>query len=656
MDLHRISGSLLLLLSTVVSVLTGCAIAPTHPALADAALPALVPVRDFVANVEGTSLYRVSPDGASLAWKGVNGLKSVVWVKTLASGETRAIAVRAQAIVWSGDSRFLFLTVDSTGDEDTHVFAVDMARSDAQPVDLTPFQGTRSRIQRRIENSADVVVVSNARDKKVFDLYRIDPVTGTRTLLAQNSGNVTSWAVDREGRLRARSVQDGDDRYLQLRDGDAWRTTLRWQKDENWWIADYVPGTNTVWAASSRGRDKEALVRLDLETGAEEVIHEEAEVDVEQVLMSRRGNAPLAVYSMPGYPRAKYFDKGLAARLEPLGGGAPAAVHVSSMADDERTMTVSVGTDRGWKYYLLRDASTAPVLLGESNTSGLASSLAPTRPIAYAARDGLRIHGYLTLPPGVRARALPMVLLVHGGPWSRDLWTYQGTSRSVQQFLANRGYAVLQVNYRGSSGYGRAFMEKAVGEFAGKMHDDLIDGVRWAVAEGVADPARVAIYGASYGGYSALVGATMTPETFACAVDLVGMSDLSRLIENAPAYWSLGLPWWKRYVGDPADPAQRKVMDAKSPINHVASVRAPLLIMHGVNDPRVKFDQSEHMVAALRGAGKEVEFVSFKGDGHGNQKWSNNLAMYRKTEDFLARCLGGRSSGFDYYQLGAWAF
>ena len=573
-------------------LLGGCAVAPTHPALWDQPLPPLIPVREFVANVEGTSQYRVSPDGALLAWKGISGLKPVVWVKTLASGKIRAIPLRAQSFVWSGDSRFLLLTVDRTGDEDTHVFAVDVARSDAQPVDLTPFKGTRSRIQRRVENSADVVVTSNERDKKVFDLLRIDPVTGARTLVAQNPGNVISWSVDRDGRLRARSVQDGEAGYLQVPEGGAWRTTLRWQKGEVWWIADFVPGTNTAWAVSSRGRDKEALVRIDLESGAEEVVHQESEVDVEQVLMSRRTHAPLAAYSMPGYPRARYFDAALAARLEPLSGGAPAAVHVTSMADDEQTMTVSIGTDRGWKYYLLRDAATPPVLLGESNTSGVASSLAPTRPIAYTARDGLRIHGYLTLPTGAEARALPMVLLVHGGPWTRDAWTYQGTSRSVQQFLANRGYAVLQVNYRGSTGYGRAFMEKAVGEFAGRMHDDLVDGVRWAVAEGVADPARVAIYGASYGGYSALVGATMTPETFACAVDVVGMSDLSRLVENAPAYWSLGLPWWKRYVGDPADPAQRKILDAKSPINHVSKVRAPLLIMHGVNDPRVKIDQS----------------------------------------------------------------
>ena len=257
---------------------------------------------------------------------------------------------------------------------------------------------------------------------------------------------------------------------------------------------------------------------------------------------------------------------------------------------------------------------------------------------------------------GAAPQRLPTVLLVHGGPWARDRWGDGATSRAMQQFLANRGYAVLQVNYRGSSGYGRNHMEKARGEFAGRMHDDLVDGVRWAVERGVADPQRVAIYGASYGGYSALVGATFTPEVFACAVDVVGVTDIARLLEAAPPYWELGLPWWHRYVGNPAVPEDRARMDAKSPPYRAEHAQKPILIMHGVNDPRVKLEQSEWMVAALRKAGKQVDYVTFTGDGHGNQRWPNNLTMYRKTEDFLAQCLGGRTSGFDYYQLGAWAF
>ena len=272
-----------------------------------------------------------------------------------------------------------------------------------------------------------------------------------------------------------------------------------------------------------------------------------------------------------------------------------------------------------------------------------------------SSRDGLQIHGYLTLPAGVEPKNLPMVLYVHGGPWARDRWGNEGQGRNTQM-MANRGYAVLQVNYRGSSGYGRAFQDKAIGEFAGKMHDDLIDGVNWAVKSGVADPAKVAIYGASYGGYAAMLGATITPEVFACAVNVVGVTSLGRLLETVPPYWELGLPWWYRFVGDPAKPVDRAIMDAKSPLFHAAKATKPILILHGVNDPRVKLEQSELMVAALQKAGKQVDFVTVKGDGHGNFKWNNNMTLFRKTEDFLAKCLGGRSSGFDYYQLGAWAF
>ena len=649
---------MVLFLALSAAHLSGCGIAPTHPALQSQALPPLIPVRDFVANREGSGSYRVSPDGKKLAWMGVDGIRSAVWVKTIGQDDARSFAVRARGIAWSGDSRFVLLTVDRTGDEDTHVFAAAVdADKGAQPLDLTPFTGTRSSIVRVVSGSADVVMASNLRDKKVFDLYRVDAASGQRTLMATNPGNASGWFVDRDGRLLARVLLEGEYGVLQRpEEGALWRTTAQWSRNEKLWLADAAPDGKSAWAVSSRGRDKAALVRLDLESGAEQVLYADPVVDIEAVLISRKTRMPLMAHSMPGYPRQEIFDDDLRARLAPLADGQPAAIYVNSIDSEERAMTVSVSTDRGTRSYLLAGPSAAPELLGETSVSLLAPSLGTTTPITYASRDGLLIHGYLTVPPGLEAKQLPMVLLVHGGPWARDTWTLGGSNRSPQQFFANRGYAVLQVNYRGSSGYGRAFQEKAVGEFAGKMHDDLIDGVRWAVQGGVADPKRVAVYGASYGGYAALLGATLTPEVFACAVDVVGVTDLARLLETAPPYWELGLPWWKRFVGDPADPAQRKVMDARSPVNLAGHAQKPILIMHGVNDPRVKFEQSTRMVAALREQGKDVEFVSFQGDGHGNQKWSNNLTMYRKTEDFLARCLGGRSSGFDYYQLGAWAF
>jgi len=241
---------------------------------------------------------------------------------------------------------------------------------------------------------------------------------------------------------------------------------------------------------------------------------------------------------------------------------------------------------------------------------------------------------------------------VHGGPWARDEWGFD----DMMQFLSNRGYAVLQVNYRGSTGYGRDYMFAAEGEFAGRMHQDLIEAVDWAVEQGISDPDKVAIMGGSYGGYATLVGMTMTPTRFACGIDIVGVSDLASLLENVPAYWRPNMHLWDRFVGDPDKPADRERMKQKSPLYHADKAINPLLILHGANDPRVHQDQSDRMVEALEAAGKPVEYVVIGGEGHGFGHWKNQLTFYRKTEDFLADCLGGRSSGFDYYQLGSWAF
>ncbi|AMM25591.1 S9 family peptidase [Variovorax sp. PAMC 28711] len=639
-------------------LLAGCASSPTHPSLASGALPELVPVRSFVASREATGAYRVSPDGRKLAWGGTSGLTGAIRVKTIGQSEERAFPMRARRFVWSGDSRFIVAMADPSGNEDTQVYVVPADRPDASFVNRTPFAGTKVGLTRVIEGSADVIVETNQRDRKVFDPYRLNLETGRLDRLAINPGSVGWWGADSTGRLRARLLLEGDQSRLQLPGPTpeaAWRTAFSWSRFESVRFLDFAD-EQTVWALSNRGRDRLELVKLRLDTGEETPVFAVPDVDLDNVLLGKQSRAPLMAYAMPGYPRVDVFDESLKQRLAVLKDDQPAEIAVTSKDDSDRVMTVAVTSDRGTRYHLLNADGGAPVFLGETRLSLISAALTSTQPIDFISRDGLKIHGYLTLPKGVAPRNLPMVLLVHGGPWARDRWGDEGAARTLQQFLANRGYAVLQVNYRGSTGYGRAFMEKAIGEFAGRMHDDLIDGVRWAVARGVADPERVAIYGASYGGYSALVGATFTPETFACAIDVVGVSDLARLVETAPPYWGLGLAWWRRYVGDPANPEQRRLMDAKSPVYRADQVQKPILIMHGVNDPRVKLEQSERMVDALRKAGKNVEFVTFKGDGHGNQRWPNNLTMYRHTEDFLAKCLGGRTSGFDYYQLGAWAF
>lgn len=645
-----------LLLSLAVIVgLSGCAIAPTHPSLIDAKLPALIPIHDFVANTESTGGYAVSPDGKKLAWIGSQGISPALWVKTIGQNDAKAFVKRPRYYRWSADSQLIALVADQGGDEDNHIFVGKVAGTDTKLVDLTPFSKTRSDILGTVDGSSDIIITSNQRDKKVFDLFRLDLKTGKTTPMAVNSGSVAWWGVDKSGQLRARVVLEGEASLLQILETNAtWKTTAQWSRFDTLYPLDFDKSSQSAWVMSNRGRDKIALVKIELATGIETVVHAVPEVDVDRVYISKKTHQPMMVHSMPGYPRQEIFDVSLKARLDDLvaqTANQQADVRVSSSDDSERSFTVVLATDKGTKNYLLSDQSIEPVFLGGSNISRM-TGLADMKPISYSARDGLTINGYLTLPSGVEAKNLPMVLFVHGGPWARDRWN----DNVFTQVLANRGYAVLQVNYRGSSGYGKAFQEKAIAEFAGKMHDDLIDGVQWAVKTGVADPAKVAILGASYGGYAAMVGATFTPQVFACAVNQVGVTDLARLLETAPPYWELSLPWWQRYVGNPAKPENRAAMNAKSPLYKANKATKPILIMHGVNDPRVKIEQSELMVAALKKAGKEVEYLTFQGDGHGNQKWNNRLAMLRKTEDFLATCLGGRSSGFDYYQLAAWAF
>ena len=644
-----------------VIYLSGCAIAPTHPSLTSASLPALIPVRDFVADRESTGGYSVSPDGQKLAWMGTSGITPALWVKSIAKvgakDDAKAFLTRARYYRWSADSQYLAIVTDSGGDENAHIYVGKVQGSDTKLVDVTPFEKTTSHISRVIDGGSEIVVTSNRRDKKVFDPYILDLSTGKFTLITTNPGNVAYWGMDREGMLRGRVMVEGEQSLLQVpnsADFSSWKTTAKWSRFDSVHAVELAEGGKWAWALSNRGRDKQALVKLDLATGDEAVVYEVPEVDVDRVLISRKTQRPLLAYSMPNYPRLEVYDAAMKQQLQKLAGSQPASMVVTSIDNAESTYTVSVATAKGSKSYLISGAAES-LLLGENSLSRLANLLSTSKPISYTSRDGLQIHGYLTLPEGTAGKNLPMVLYVHGGPWARDRWGNEGQGK-VSQMMANRGYAVLQVNYRGSSGYGRAFQEKAIGEFAGKMHDDLIDGVNWAVKTGVADPAKMAIYGGSYGGYAAMVGATFTPDVFACAVNIVGVTSLARLLETAPPYWELGLPWWYRFVGDPAKPADRAIMDAKSPVFHAAKATKPILILHGVNDPRVKLEQSELMLAALQKAGKQVDYVTFKGDGHGNFKWNNNMTLFRKTEDFLAKCLGGRSSGFDYYQLGAWIF
>lgn len=650
-------------LALAASLLAGCATGPTHPSLRPpagevaTALPPLLPVRRFVADLDATGAYQISPDGRQLLWSGRVGLGPGLFVQDLATGRTRSFKVRALAR-WARDSRHVLLHLDMNGDENTHLVQMDTAAEAPVLKDLTPFPGAKSHLHGLLDDSPDLLVESNRRNPQVFDLYRYRQDTGELQLLAQNPGDVALWLTDGQGRVRGRAAQrDGQWSFQTPRD-DAHDGTGAWQERFRVDVMETVrPLTLSadgrfIWALSDRGRDKQALVRLFLD-GREEVVHADPDVDISEVIVSRQTRQPLAFATDLGLQRWQFLDPGLGALVQPLTLDRPSRLAFLAMSDDERLVVASI-TQRDSGRHVLIDRGTGTVrTLAEHSRSRLnaISPLAETRPVQFRSTDGLTLHGYLTLPEPRSSGPLPTVLLVHGGPFARD-WHLGG--QPMLEFLANRGYAVLQVNYRGSTGYGRAFRDAAQGEFAGRMHQDLIDGLDALIAQGIVDPARVAIVGSSYGGYASLVGMTFTPNRFACGISVVGMSDLSRLLEQAPAYWASSRPLWQRFIGDASDPVQREQQLQRSPITRATDAQGPILLLHGAHDPRVKLEQSQRMAQALRAAGKPVELHVFERAGHGLHRWQDRLREFRLTEDFLAGCLGGRSGGFDLFEIGAW--
>ena len=635
-----------------VLLMTGCSAAPVRTRT-DAAVtgpaPALIRLTHFFASRESTWGYRVSPDGTRLGWLASHGGRPTAHVRTLGDNDVRPIDTHSRRTIWSftwaRDSRRLLYLLDEAGDENFHVYLASSDRPDAPPLDLTPVRGTRAWVHRVIRNDPDHVVIAwNRRDRTVFDLYRVHLDTGAATLVAENPGDVVDWMSDREGRPLARVRHLGpEERRLEvLRDG-RWVPLHRYDLEEfDLRMLGATPDGRGLWLVSSRGRDRSALVRLDIGTGEESVVYEDERLDVEWVTMSEQTGAPLAAFTYPGRQAIQFLDRALGADLAVLRRQTPTGFYIVSLDDAERLVTVEVFTEKGPENWLVDRRTGQQRLLGRHPILAFADSLSPTDPIELTARDGVRLHGYLTRPPGFVAPG-PMVLLVHGGHWARDYWRYD----RIVQFLANRGYAVLQVNYRGSTGYGRAFRELAVGQYAGTMHDDLVDAVQWAVRGGVADVGRVAIYGGSYGGYAALVGMTFTPEVFACGVAVVAISNLVTFYETVPPYWKLSvMPLFHKYVGNPTAAEDRRRLEARSPLFKADQVRRPVLLIHGARDARVNVRESEQMVAALRNAGKDVRYLVFPDEGHTREygNWRNAVRHYTEVEDFLAGCLGRRAS------------
>ena len=498
------------------------------------------------------------------------------------------------------------------------------------------------------EHSRAVLVAMNLRDRRWFDVYRIDLESGDTRMVNRNGGAQTWWAADDELNVRVAAAFAG----TIVRDGPGrrWRVARRWHPGElSRYIGLSADGRSFLMTGAHNG-EASALLAVNLDTGEETAIVTDPEYDIEDVFVHPLTRELQAAAIYREKLEWEVLDQSVAddfAAQVVLRSGemtvlnppyeSPIIFSGSLGRRDlsDRFWIVSYANDDSPIHHYLYDRTSKASTLLFSEQPGLeAFTLAKMKPISYLSRDGLKIHGYLTLPAGVPAKSLPTVLYVHGGPHQRDRWGYYNTI----QWLANRGYAVLQVNFRGSSGYGRKFVHAGYKEWGGKMHDDLIDGVDWLIKEGIADPRKVAIAGASYGGYSALAGLALTPEKFIAGLSSVGISHLIAHHDNYPPYWPRRR--FQTRVGDPQK--DQALLNSRSPLNHATSIKAPLLIVHGAHDVRVTAMQSEQMVAAMRAAGKPVEYILYQDEGHRQWRPENKIHFFAAAEEFLARHLGGR--------------
>jgi dipeptidyl aminopeptidase/acylaminoacyl peptidase len=605
-------------------------------------LPPLIPREILFGNPERTS-PQLSDDGKHLAYLAPDD-KNVpqVWLRTVSKKDDQKLtADRKRGIrsyFWCHDGKHLVYPQDTDGDENEHLLSVDIQTKQVR--DLTPFQGVKAQlVARNRKVPHELLVALNLKDRRKFDVYRIHLETGAVEFDTPNPGNILGWTADERFKVRAATAAAPDGGFdLLVRDAAGpWKKQRHWGPEEQGSAVGFTEDGRSLYVRGNHDANTMRLLRVDLDTGKETVLAEDPEYDVGDILRHPTRHTVQAVSFVRDKVTWKPLDKAVAADFKVLAKLHRGQIGVVSRDTADTTWLVSYLTDDGPLYYYTYDrASKKGELLFSQQPKLEKLALAHMEPISYPSRDGLTIHGYLTVPVGVPAKNLPSVLLVHGGPWGRDTWGYN----PMVQWLANRGYAVLQVNFRGSTGYGKRFMNAGDREWAGKMHDDLIDGVNWLIQRGVADPKKIAIMGGSYGGYATLVGLTFTPDVFACGVDIVGPSNIITLIKTIPPYWAPMMALFSKRVGDLQDEAFLK---SRSPLFLVDRIKAPLLIGQGANDPRVKQAESDQIVAALRKANKPVEYVVYTDEGHGFARAENRLHFFALAEAFLARHLGGRA-------------
>jgi dipeptidyl aminopeptidase/acylaminoacyl peptidase len=595
-----------------------------------------IPLEDFFRKPERIEL-QLSPDGSRLAFLAPWERRLNVHVQDLESGEvTRASAARERdilAYLWVDDRRLVY-GLDEAGDENFRLYAVD--RDGGNPVDLTPFEEVQCSIVDELEDvKGELLFAMNHRKKEIFDVYHLDTNSGEMRMVVENPGDHDSWVADHQGRVRVAITTDGVNKSILYRETEEadWREVARYDFKEYAQPLLFAADDRLLYAASNVGRDKSAVVRYDPDTGREtDLLFEHPEVDVHELIWSKRRKAVLGFSYEVERPEHYLVDEERRAIQDFLDGELPGAVNEIVSANREETrFVVNSMSDRHYGAYYLLDGPNRKLNKIHDSKPWLARE--EMAPISYEARDGRTIRGYLTLPVGRDPTNLPLVVNPHGGPYQRDQWLFNPEI----QFLANRGYAVLQMNFRGSSGFGREFIESSFGQWGLAMQDDITDGVHWAIGQGIADPKRVAIYGGSYGGYATLSGLTKTPELYACGISYVGPSSIFTWIEAFPPYWKPYLEMVYEMVGHPERDEKR--LRETSPLFNVDRIRVPLLVAQGANDPRARKQESDQIVEALRARGGEVEYIVKDNEGHGFLNEENRFEFYGAIEAFLERHL-----------------
>jgi dipeptidyl aminopeptidase/acylaminoacyl peptidase len=611
----------------------------------------LIPRNILFGNPERTS-PELSPDGTRLAWIAPDDGILNVWVAPLRVASDEAVDWSAARVLtddrdrgirrftWAHDGRHLLYMQDTGGDENWRLHDVNLETMHRR--DLTPFANVQAQIVATSKKFPTEILVGLNRDnEQLHDVYRLDLLTGDLALEVKNPGFI-GWLADEQMVVRAGFAPLPDGGFnLMVRDhpDDEWRALLAIPADDATAsdVITFSADGRSLLAVSSIDANTSRLIRIDLATGDTEVLAEDDEADVAGVLVHPDTREPRIVTLLKDRSEYVALDSSVEDDLKSIRALHPGDPVIQAGENADSPWLVAFTDDAGPVAYFTYDpVAHAGRFLFDARPELTRYQLAEMEPFSFTSRDGLTIHGYATFPPGADRSGLPAVINVHGGPQVRDVWGFNPEA----QWLANRGYLSVQVNYRGSTGYGKAFVNAGDREWGARMHDDLIDAVDYIVGQGWADRDRVAIYGGSYGGYAALVGAAFTPDVFCCAVDIVGPSNLKTLLETIPPYWAPVIAQLYKRVGNPETDAD--FLWSRSPLSRARDIRIPLLIAQGANDPRVKQAESEQIVAALEEAGIDHEYMLFPDEGHGFAKPENRLKFYAAAERFLARHLGGR--------------